>query len=77
MESETAILGVFQSCPEGGFGMCDGRPVIVPGGTNLEALKQVNYHLDRAMEAAKLLHGDSAKELRSKILLANLQATNI
>ncbi len=44
---------------------------------NTEALKQVNWHLDRAMEAAKLLHGEAAAELRSKILLANLQATNI
>lgn len=49
----------------------------VDGPRNDEALKQVNYHLDRAMDAAKLLHGDAAVVLRSWILVAALQATNI
>lgn len=44
---------------------------------NTEALKQVNYHLDRAMDAAKLLgDGGAAIKLRVQIVLANLQATN-
>lgn len=41
-----------------------------------EALKQVNYHLDRAMDAAKPLDDDAAATLRSWILVAALQATN-